>query len=84
MNDFLAGVCATTFAAAAVFFLRFYRQTSDRFFAIFAVAFATFAVNYLGLGFFHPGTENRQIYFTLRLIAFLFIIAGIIDKNRRS
>ncbi len=84
MGHFLAGICAVAFAASAVFFLRFWRQTSDRFFAIFALAFAALAVNYVGLGMLDPNDESRRYYFLIRLLAFLCFIAGIVDKSRRT
>lgn len=84
MGYFLSGVCAVAFAGSAVFFLRFWRQTGDRFFAIFALALGILAANYVALGIVDPGTETRHLYFLVRLIAFLTFIVGIVDKNRRS
>jgi uncharacterized membrane protein YoaK (UPF0700 family) len=81
---FLTGVCAATFAAAAIFFLRFWRQTADRLFAILSLGFGILALNYACLGILEPGDESRQYYFVIRLIAFLCIIAGVVDKNRRG
>ncbi len=84
INQFLWGVSACGFAAAAVFFARFWRQAADRFFAILALAFAVLALNYVALGILRPDDESRQYFFLIRLCAFLLIIAGIVDKNRRS
>jgi hypothetical protein len=45
MFEFLAGASVLASAAVALFFLRFWRDTGDRLFLIFALAFAVFAVN---------------------------------------
>jgi hypothetical protein len=43
--EFLAGGNAVAALAIALFFLRFWRDTCDRLFIMFAIAFAVFAVN---------------------------------------
>lgn len=65
---------------AAVFFLRYWATTRDRFFLWFAGAFLTFAVNWVLLGF-HVGGEHTHVVFVVRLVGFLFIIAAIVGKN---
>jgi hypothetical protein len=84
MNNFLWGMCVATFASAAVFFARFWRQTGDRFFVIFAIAFVVLALNYLGLAVFQVDESSRHYFYLMRLVAFLFIIGGIVDKSRRG
>ena len=49
MKQVLMGRLAMACAVAALFFLRFWRQTRDRLFALFAVAFAVLGVNRVGL-----------------------------------
>jgi hypothetical protein len=66
----------------SVCFLRFWRQTSDRLFALFALAFALFGVNLLLLAVISRSDESRHLIYLIRLAAFLVIIAAIIDKNR--
>jgi hypothetical protein len=75
---------ATTLAALviAVHFLRFWRETRDGLFLIFAAAFAVLAVNWVLIAF-AIGSEFRAGAFLLRLLAFAFIIAGIVRKNLR-
>jgi hypothetical protein len=84
INHFLWGVCATTFAVGGVFFARFWRQTADRFFLVFALGFACLSLNYIGLGAFEVADDSRHLVYFLRLVAFIFITGGIIDKNRRA
>ena len=66
----------------AMFFFRYWHQTRDRLFLIFAAGFLTFAVSRLILAFLDEGDEGRVFVYTLRLLAFALILAAIIDKNR--
>jgi drug/metabolite transporter superfamily protein YnfA len=68
----------------ALFFFRYWQQTRDRLFLIFAAGFLTFAVSRLILAFLDEGDEGRVFVYTLRLLAFALILAAIIDKNRSS
>jgi Family of unknown function (DUF5985) len=80
------GVLAMASLVAALFFLRFWRESRDRLFAFFALAFAGLAANWTGLAIIdQPTDEAQQEYaYIVRLVAFVILIIGIIDKNRRS
>jgi hypothetical protein len=80
--EFLVGATAMGCLAIAVFFLRFWRLTGDRFHALFALAFAIFGVNRIVLGFLDEDSEARPIVYLARLLAFLVIAVAIVDKNR--
>lgn len=82
MADFLNGANVMGTAVAALFFLRFWRQTGDRLFASFALAFALLGANWLALSLTSPDYELRPLLYLIRLAAFVLIIAAIIDKNR--
>ncbi len=82
MSDFLLGVTTMGCIAIALFFLRFWRTSGDRFFVLFALAFGTFAVNRFVLLFLDEADEARTYIYFVRLLAFLLIIAAIVDKNR--
>jgi hypothetical protein len=82
MSLFLWGACAMASGSVAVYFLRFWVQGRDRLFLFFALAFAALALHWLGLGIVRPPEETRHYLYLLRLVAFLLIIAGIVDKNR--
>jgi hypothetical protein len=69
---------------ASVFFLRFWTSSRDRFFLFFAAAFACLALNWLGLALIPTESEERHYAYLLRLLAFVLIIVGIVDKNRRG
>jgi hypothetical protein len=81
---FLWGASALACAIAGMFFLRFWRDTRDRFFAIFAVSFWVLAIDWVALVVWNPPNETRHYFYGLRLVAFLLIIAAIVDKNRKS
>jgi hypothetical protein len=84
LRFFLWGALSMASATAACFFLRYWASAHDRLFAFFAGAFAVLALNWISLGFIDPGAELRHTLYLLRLAAFLLIIIGIVDKNRRS
>jgi hypothetical protein len=83
MNDFVAGAIVALCGVAALHFWKFYRHTRDRLFAFFALAFATLGVSFLFLAAGDVESEFRPHVFLMRLAAFVLIIAGIVEKNRR-
>ena len=82
MGDFLYGIAVCGAGGASLFFLRYWRQTRDRFFLFFAAAFAALAVNWLLLVVYHPSVEYRHLFYVWRLLAFGLILTAIWDKNR--
>jgi lipopolysaccharide export LptBFGC system permease protein LptF len=83
MNQLLWGMLAMAALVAALLFLRLWRTGRDRLFLFFAAAFALLALNWLGLGVSNPEQETLHYAYVLRLGAFVLIIVGIVDKNRR-
>ena len=81
LNQFLLGAVVASCLVIGMFFLRFWRKTGDRLFAIFAVAFWTLGLNWLLLAFIQQD-EIRTALYLLRLGAFALILIGIVDKNR--
>lgn len=84
MLTFLWGALAMANVTAGMFFVRFFRDTRDRLFALFGGAFFAFALNYVILAAIQPSREERHYAYFIRLVAFALIIAGVLDKNRRS
>lgn len=82
MSAFILGALAMGYLTAGMFFARFYVQTRDRFFAFMCAAFAIMSANQLALLLFGEDSEHRSILFLARLLAFVLILVGIIDKNR--
>ena len=81
---FLWGGSAVASWVAGLFFVTFWRRTRDRFFLIFAIAFWLLSLNWLGLALTSPQDEARTLFYLVRMLAFLAIIAAIVDKNRSS
>lgn len=82
MNTLL-GATAMAAAVAGVFFLRFWRDTRDRFFLFFALAFFIDAVNRAVLGLSIVSEETEPFFYLARLLSFMIILVAIVDKNRR-
>ncbi len=81
LSEFFHGATMLAAAGVALFFLRFWRRTGDRFFAVFAAAFAVFAVNRLLLVVLAEDSEARTWVYVLRATMFVMIAAAIVDKN---
>lgn len=79
---FLQAVSATASLVAGLFFLRFWRDSSDRLFAFFGAAFCLLSLSWALLGIYSPTDESRPYIYAIRLIAFALMIVGMIDKNR--
>jgi hypothetical protein len=83
MNQFLWGMLAMAALVAALLFLRLWKLSGDRLLFFFAAAFGVFALNWIGLAVADPDNETLPYAYLTRLGAFLLIIIGIVDKNRR-
>jgi hypothetical protein len=84
ITPFLLGATAMASLVAALFFLRFWRETGDRFFLYFAVAFGMEGLNRSVLGLSTVSQETEPFFYLVRLVAFLLILAAIVDKNRKK
>ena len=84
MFAFASGLIAMGFLVAALFFLRYWRQTRDSLFAAFSAAFLLLALNQTLLAFTSIPVEERSPLYLLRLAAFVLIAAAIVAKNRRG
>lgn len=83
METFLQGSIGTAFAVAGIFFLRYWKETRDRLFLLFALAFFTLALNRGLLAAVAESREDHYGLYLIRLAAFLIILAAIVDKNLR-
>jgi len=83
MGQLTAGAIAMGFGVAGLFFLRSWRRTGDRLFALFALAFLVLAANRVGLaGYGVYWTGRGDNLYWVRLFAFGLILLAILDKNR--
>ncbi len=67
-----------------LFFLRFWRDTRDRFFLFFATAFAVEGINRVVLALTEVSEDTEPYFYLIRLFSFLLIFAAIVDKNRKK
>jgi hypothetical protein len=82
MSQLMIGAIAMGFLVAGLFFLRFWRETRDRLFALFAVSFFVLAVNRVGIGIAVGSGHTGDYLYWVRFLAFALILAAILDKNR--
>ncbi len=80
---FLQGAAAMGSLIAGVLFLTYWRDSRDRLFLFFAAAFWVLALNWTMVAAIAPDAEHRHWFHLLRLGAFLILLTGIADKNRR-
>jgi hypothetical protein len=79
---FAGGLLAAGYLVAALFFMRFWRESGDRLFAMFAAAFVLLTVQRVLLALQVSLMEDEVWSYVIRLVAFLLILFAIIDKNR--
>jgi len=83
LPDFMTGAIAMGLTVAGCFFLRYWRESRDRFFGFFALAFFALAINRALLVFTYANQENALVPYVVRLLAFVIILMAILDKNLR-
>jgi len=83
MNAFISGAILLGYWAIGVFFSRFWRASGDRLFGLFAIAFWLLAAERFLLILVKLENEMRPFIYVVRLVAFLFIVFAILDKNRK-
>jgi uncharacterized membrane protein HdeD (DUF308 family) len=84
IEGFLLGVIASTSFTAAIFFLRFWRDTRDSLFLMFSIAFIIEALNRSAMLFLRQPNEGSPWIYIVRFLAFLLILIGILNKNRQG
>lgn len=78
----MLGVLVAGCCVSSLFFLRFWRKTHDRLFAIFATSFLLLGLNWLLLALTPRDEPHDAFLYLIRLAAFVLILVGIADKNR--
>lgn len=82
MRHFMAGLLAMGYTIAALYFLRFWKRSGERLFIFFALAFALLTIQRVGLTLLTTIDENWL--YGIRLLAFLLLLVGIMEKNRQK
>lgn len=83
-STFVNGASAMASIIAGVVFLTYWRDSRDRLFVFFAVAFWVLALQWILVATIDPVDEHRHLFYLLRLVAFTLIGIGVVDKNRSS
>lgn len=88
--SFFAGIAMATFAAAGVFFLKFWRASKDPFFLYFCIACWLLSIERICIitldsVFNIPtiGSEFGIWVYLIRLSAFVLIFTAVLQRNRR-
>jgi hypothetical protein len=84
MEQFISGAIMMAYLISGLFFLRFWRETHDRLFLIFSLAFWALSINRLAFLYIDEESEARTLLYLIRLLAFTLILIAIIDKNRKN
>lgn len=82
VNALLAGAIITGSLVIALFFLRYWKETRDRFFLWFALFFTIEAGDRVLLTFIFSMQEDAPVPYLIRLAAYGLIIYAIWEKNR--
>ncbi|HXS74498.1 MAG TPA: DUF5985 family protein [Rhodanobacteraceae bacterium] len=81
---FLSGAATLGYMLAALFFLRFWKRTSDSLFLSFSVAFALLSIGQIVIASANIYVEDSSAAYLIRLAAFALIILAVWRKNRPS
>lgn len=84
IHPIISGAIAMASLMIALFFLRFWKTTRDRFFLFFAISFMLETCSRLLLALSVYQNESAPLYYLIRLLGYSLILVAIIDKNTRS
>lgn len=81
LSQVLLGAVIMGDAIVALFFVRYWKITGDRFFLFFAASFVAIAVSRVVVDEAIPPVGYEPFGYMIRILSYLFIIAGILYKN---
>jgi hypothetical protein len=81
MNDILTGAIAMASLVIAMFFLRFWRNSGDRFFLWFALSFGIEGAHRVYAALSYQDSEDSPLHYLIRLLAYGLILWAILEKN---
>jgi hypothetical protein len=82
LANFFYGAIGALCWVVGLYFLEFWRKTHDRFFGFFAVAFWILGLGRMAMSVLGETNEANKSIYVVRLVAYLIILAAIVDKNR--
>lgn len=81
MKDLITGAISMASLIIALFFLRFWRNTRDRFFLWFALSFGIEGVHRIVSTLMLDENEDSPLHYLVRLLAYGLILWAILEKN---
>ena len=81
MTELITGAITMGSIVIALFFLRFWRDSGDRFFLYFALSFFIEGVHRLYSALHDAGGEDSPLHYLIRLLAYGLILWAILEKN---
>ena len=82
MNEILMGATAALSLVIGLFFLRFWRNTHDRFFLFLSASFVLQGIDRLLQHGEWQWPRDTAAQYTLRVLAYMLILAAVLYKNR--
>lgn len=83
LNMMLSGAGAMAALVIALFFLRFWRRTGDRFFVYFALSFAVEGGLRAYMSASGNSNDGSAMVYLLRVASYVLIVVAIVGKNRK-
>jgi zinc transporter ZupT len=84
MSDLFSGAIAMASFVVALFFLRFWRSSRDRFFLYFSLSFGIEGVHRIVSALSYDDNEDSPLHYLVRLLAYGLILWAILEKNLPS
>jgi len=81
MTDLITGAICMGSLVIALFFMRFWRDSGDRFFLYFAASFFIEGLHRLYSAVHDAGGEDSPLHYLIRLLAYGLILWAILEKN---
>ncbi|GAB3387842.1 DUF5985 family protein [Massilia agri] len=81
MTQLTYGAISMASVTIALFFLRFWRNTGDRFFLYFALSFFIEGVHRIYSAALNEAGEDSPLHYLIRLLAYGLILWAILEKN---
>ncbi|GJJ02060.1 hypothetical protein RugamoR64_25980 [Duganella rhizosphaerae] len=81
MINFLTGAIAMASCVIALFFLRFWRSSGQRFFLYFALSFLVEAGHRIYSAWDGEAHEDSPYHYLVRLLSYGLILWAILEKN---
>ena len=81
MTNLITGAICMGSLVIALFFMRFWRDSGDRFFLYFAASFFIEGLHRLYSALHDAGGEDSPLHYLIRLLAYGLILWAILEKN---